>query len=501
MQKLIGVAVLSAALATGQGIFEASTDVGITPAKGKADFDAGTQEYRVTGGGANIWGSADAFQFLHKRMSGDMVMTADVKFVGTGKVLHRKAALMIRQTLDSGSAYADVAAHGDGLTSLQYRLAAAAATVEVKSELKGPVRIRIERRGDRFTMSAGEPGGELKAAAPATVVLQDPVYVGLAVSSHDADTLETAIFTNVRVEPIAPRPRHSSKVTIYDLKTKAMKTIYEAKEVFEAPNWSRDGKFLLVNSGGRLGRIPVDGPEAGKLELLTALDPALRCNNDHDISKDGKLIAISASTATSRGSQVYVANADGSGARMVDATVPSYFHGWSPDGKYLAIVGQRNGVYNLFRVPVEGGPEERLTSKPPYDDGPDYSPDGKWIYFNSQRSGNWDIWRMPAEGAGPDDEKAEQVTKDDLEDWFPHPSPDGKHLLMFSFPKGVKTHNDRMAGVQLRIMPMPGAKLKAEAPKVVATFFGGQGTINVNSWSPDSKKFAFVVYELLGAGQ
>ena len=300
----------------------------------------------------------------------------------------------------------------------------------------------------------------------------------------------------VAQQPGPPRPHYSSRITIYDLKTKAMKTLYSSNEVFEAPNWSRDGKFLLVNSGGHLGRIPVGGPDAGKLDLL-ALDPSLRCNNDHDLSKDGKLLAISASTATSRGSQVYVANADGSSVRLVDATVPSYFHGWSPDGKYLAIVGQRNGVYNLFRVPVGGGAEERLTSKPPYDDGPDYSSDGKWIYFNSQRSGNWDIWRMPAVGAGADDAKAEQVTTDDLEDWFPHPSPDGKHLLVFSFPKGVKTHNDRMAGVQLRLMPMPGAKLKAARPKVVTTFFGGQGTINVNSWAPDSKRFAFVIYERL----
>ncbi len=485
------------------GLFESSTDVGVTPQKGKVEFDAAKGEYHVTGGGANIWGAEDAFQLAYKKMSGDVALTADVRFIGTGAVAHRKAALMIRQSLEPNAAYADVALHGDGLTSLQFRPTAGAPTTEIRSELKAPVRIRIERRGDRFTIAAGNPGEELKPAGPATVALQDPVYVGLAVSSHDPNILETAVFSNVKVESLPPqtaqRPRFSSKISIYDLKTKSVKTVYQANEIFEAPNWSRDGKFLLVNSRGRLFRIPVDGP-AGEPEPIN-LDPTLRCNNDHDLSKDGKWVAISASTASSRGSQVYIAGADGSNPRLVASTTPSYFHGWSPDGKYLAFVGQRNGKFNLFRVPFGGGEEERLTFNSPYDDGPDYSPDGKWIYFNSNRSGGWDIWRMPATGSGSDDSKAERVTSDELEDWFPHPSPDGKMMLVFSFPKGTAGHNDRMAGVQLRLFPLPGAKLNREMkPQELTTFFGGQGTINVNSWSPDSKRFAYVIYEPLPAG-
>jgi Tol biopolymer transport system component len=171
---------------------------------------------------------------------------------------------------------------------------------------------------------------------------------------------------------------------------------------------------------------------------------------------------------------------------------PSYFHGWSPDSKWLAVVGQRDGKFELFRVPASGGPEERLTSKGGYDDGPEYTPDGKWIYFNSNRSGGWDIWRMPPDGAGAGDAKAERVTNDDLEDWFPHFSPDGKWMLFLSFPKGTTGHNDKMEGVTLRIMPAAG---KTSNIDTLTTFFGGQGTINVNSWSPDSKKFAYVIYE------
>jgi TolB protein len=495
----LSAACVFAAMAAAQtGLFESSGDVGATPAKGKAEFDQASGEYRVTGGGENIWGKADAFQYVWKRVSGNVALTADVRFIGQGTVAHRKAALMIRQSLEAGAAYADVAVHGDGLTSLQYRATDGGVTEELRSVAKGPVRIRIERRGNAFTMLVGAPGETLQPTGPAAVVLTDPVYVGLAVSSHKADIVETAVFSNVKIEtlpPAAQAKRYRSKISIYDLKTGKTSTLYQADEVFEAPNWSRDGKFLLVNARGRLFRLPLTG---GKVEPEPVnLDPNLRCNNDHDLSPDGTQIALSASSPASRQSQVYVANADGGNPRLLVAPTPSYFHGWSPDGKYLAFVGQRGGKYNLFRVPVGGGAEERLTTNSPYDDGPDYSRDGKWIYFNSNRSGGWDVWRMPATGSGADDKLAQRVTGDEAEDWFPHPSPNGKMLLVFSFPKGTAGHNDRLEGVQLRLMPMPGAKLKPARIKTLTTFFGGQGTINVNSWSPDSKRFAFVIYELL----
>ena len=502
-----------ACFAQGSGQFESSSDVGVTPQKGKVESDAAKGEYRVTGGGANIWGTADAFQFAWKKMSGDVDFTADVQFVGKGTVAHRKAALMIRQSLDAGSAYADVALHGDGLTSLQYRPAAAAQTLEskqeAKSDLGGLVRIRIERRGNSFTMLAGKPGGELTTTGPVTTTLQDPVYVGLAVGSHDANILETAVFSNVSIKaPLParpPQPRYSSKISIYDLRDKSIKTVYQADTVFEAPNWSADGKYLLVNSGGRLFRLAADVSGNAKPEPI-GIDASLRLNNDHAPSPDGKMIAFSASSPASRQSQVYLSNADGSNTHLMVKEIPSYFHGWSPDGKYLAYVHQHPGPngapanYDIFRIPAAGGEIEQLDSNQGYDDGPDYSPDGKWIYFNSDRAGGWDVWRIPADGAGPGDQKAERVTSDEMEDWFPHPSPDKKWLLFLSFAKGTATHNDKLPGTQLRMMPMPGAHL-AKTPKiqVVTTFFGGQGTINVNSWAPDSKRFAYVIYEPMPA--
>ena len=291
---------------------------------------------------------------------------------------------------------------------------------------------------------------------------------------------------------------YRSKITVYDLTSRSTRTVYQADQVIEAPNWSRDGRFLLVNTGGNLYRLPVNGAGEAKLEKIE-LGGSYRCNNDHDFSRDGRMLAFSASGASSRQSQVYLARADGSDVKLMTPASPSYFHGWSPDGKWLAFVGQRANKFELYRVAVTGGSEQRLTSKGAYDDGPDYSPDGKWIYFNSNRSGGWDIWRMPAEGAGPGDAKAEQITSDELEDWFPHLSPDGKRMVFLSFPKGTSGHNDRMDGVALRMMPAPDKKLKPARIEVVVTFFGGQGSINVNSWSPDSKKFAYVVYEPLSA--
>ena len=488
------------------GLFDEHADVGENPRAGSLTFDHAAGEYRITGGGANIWDTTDAFHFVWKRMSGDVSITADVRFIGVGAEDHRKAVLMVRQSLDANSAYADVSLHGDGLTALQYRLAAGAETLEVRSEENAPVRIRIERRGNQFTMYTGKPGSKLVASGPVTVNLQDPVYVGLGVCSHDANILETALFTNVSVEKPAPAEETQnptnvgSKISIYDLVSNSVRVVYTEGKLWEAPNWSPDGKYLLANSGGVLYRFRLKGNSAPQPEKLS-LDPGYECNNDHGISRDGKLLAFSATHPPSEESQVFVAASDGAKPRLIASNAPSYFHGWSPDGRWLAFVGERgNGHYNVFRVPVEGGSEQRLTSRPVYDDGPDYSPDGKWIYINSDRSGSWDIWRIPADGAGPDDNKAERVTSDDLEDWFPHPSPDGKWLVFLSFPKGTPTH-DVKTNIQLRMIPLPqsGGPVGAQgAPiQVLTQIFGGQGTINVNSWSPDSKKFAFVSYEWL----
>lgn len=289
--------------------------------------------------------------------------------------------------------------------------------------------------------------------------------------------------------------RYLSHISLYDLPTRSSRVLYSGEGVIEAPNWSRDGKFLLVNTRGDLFRLPLgDGPrELQKLELGAG---GYVCNNDHDLSADGEQLAFSASTAASPKSQVFVSDADGRNVRRVTPTAPSYFHGWSPDSRYLAFVAERgDGRYELYRVPAAGGSEERLTSAGGYDDGPEYTPDGRWIYFNSNRGGRWNIWRIPPDGAGPSDTLAEQVTRDEPEDWFPHISPDGRWIVFLSFPAGTEGHNDKMPGMLLRLIEAPAQSAAAKRVEVLAEFYGGQGTLNVNSWSPDSKQFAYVRYE------
>ena len=261
------------------------------------------------------------------------------------------------------------------------------------------------------------------------------------------------------------------------------RVVFESPRLFEAPNWSPDGSYLLLNSGGRLWKLPAAGGEPAEV----ASGDVRGINNDHGISPDGKTFAISAGP-------IYTLPAEGGVPRRVTEKTPSYFHGWSPDGKTLAYCAKRGENFDLYAVDAAGGEERRLTSHAGYDDGPDYSPDGRWVYFNSDRSGSWDVWRVPADGAGENDAKAERVTSDDREDWFPHPSPDRKWLVFVSFPKGTKGHPADQP-VTLRRIPLPGDTLADARPEELLSFNGGQGTLNVNSWSPDGKSFAFVRYE------
>jgi len=198
--------------------------------------------------------------------------------------------------------------------------------------------------------------------------------------------------------------------------------------------------------------------------------------------RDGNWLAFSASSPSSHQSQStwqsrWLRRA------LDDAGRAQLLPRLEPDGKWLAFVGQREGAFHLYRISADGGAEQQLTSQGTYDDGTEYSPDGKWIYFNSNRSGSWHVWRMPADGAGPGDAKAEQITSDESEDWFPHFSPDGKHMLVFSF----QGHQDPQRPHGWRC-PAPDAraceKLEPAKLDILLRFYGGQGTINVNSWSP-----------------
>jgi len=460
------------------------TDVGGPLRPGSATFDASRGEYRITGGGDNIWAQKDAFHFLWQWASGDLTLTANVRFPRPGGNQHKKAGWMVRQGLDPSAPYADVVLHASGLASLQYRLTAGGPTQEIQSKILMPASIRLVRLGNTFSLWASRPGGFMELAGSVDVPLRDPVQVGLAVCAHDAGALEEAVLSNVSMlggkEETRSDALVESSLEVISRDGRERRVVYRAEKRFEAPNWSRDGKFLLFNSGGRLYILPVKGGEPKLLET----GEAIHCNNDHGFSPDGTWLAISDSAAGP--SRVYVLPANGGKPRQVTERGPSYWHGWSPDGKTLAFCGERGGNFDVYTIPLEGGEERRLTDAPGLDDGPDFSPDGQYIYFNSERTGWMQIWRMK-----PDGTDQEQVTHDDYANWFAHPSPDGKWLVFISFDKRVKGHPANK-DVTLRLMPTAGGE-----PRVLVNLFGGQGTMNVPSWSPDSKRLAFVSYRLL----
>lgn len=290
------------------------------------------------------------------------------------------------------------------------------------------------------------------------------------------------IFLSVSFSLIAQVPENiTSELVILNIKTGAEKTILREKRHFEAPNWSRDGNFLLINSGGFLERVDLEGKKLGQLFP----DQLSRANNDHGISFDGKTLIISKSEP-GQSSQVYTMPMDGSSPpKLLTSNHPSYWHGISPDGKTLAYCAQRNDAWDIYAIPSSGGAEVRLTDTEGLDDGPEYSYDGTWIYFNSNRTGRMQAYRMKTDGSG-----AEQLTNDELDNWFPHPSPDNKSAVIISYLEDQKGSHPFGKDVKLRLLNVETKDVKDLTP----VFYGGQGTINVHSWSPDGDWIAFVRY-------
>ena len=468
------------------GLFENHGDVGAVLHPGSVEYNASTGTYTISGSGENMWFSNDEFQFVWKKVSGDVTLSADIAFEGAGGNPHRKAVLMVRQSLDPDSVYADIARHGVGLTSLQWREKKGGTTHEVQANINAPQRLRIEKRGDYFYMFLGQ-GNNLKLAAGSPLIrLTSPFYLGLGVCSHDKDRIETAVFSNVVIE--TPQPEPSAQTALYStleqvaIQSGDRREIYTTPGRIEAPNWTPDGKSLLFNRSGRIEKISVEG---GKPQTLDT-GFATQCNNDHGVSPDGSSLAISDNSQEDRESLIYVLPLAGGMPRRVTRKSPSYFHGWSPDGKTVTFCGERNGKFDVYTIPAAGGEETQLTKNAGHNDGPEYSPDGRYIYFNSDRSGLEQIWRMHPDGTGQ-----ERVTNDDTNDWFPHFSPDSKWMVFLSYPKDVTGHPANK-DVWLRIMSMSDGSIHP-----LAHLLGGQGTINVASWSPDSQHLGFVSYHLL----
>ena len=351
--------------------------------------------------------------------------------------------------------------------------------------MTAPERVKIEKQGDYVFLSIARGGEPLHTAGGSfKLKLSEPFYVGLGVCSHDNKVLEKAVFSNVTMT--SGKPKASGKAVLESTLEKVpiegdRRVVYHTRDHIEAPNWSRDGKYFLFNRKGRIYKLPVAGGEPQPIDTGFATS----CNNDHGLSPDGTQLAIS-DQSQGDNSLIYILPAAGGKPCRITLLGPSYWHGWSPDGKNLAFCGERNGEFDIYTIPVSGGEERRLTTAPGLDDGPDYSPDGQSIYFNSERTGTMQIWRMRTDGS-----HQEQITSDQYNNWFPHPSPDGKWIVFLSYEPDVKGHPENK-DVMLRLMPAGGGEIR-----VLAKLFGGQGTINVPSWSPDSSTIAFVSYQLI----
>lgn len=475
----------------GLGQFEGQEDIGVILHPGSGQYDAAKGSYTVSGSGANLWFGIDDFHFVWKKMSGDVAFSADIDFVGAKGNAHRKAVLMMRQTLDAHAVYADVALHGDGLTSLQYRDAVGAATHEVETYAKGPRRVRIERRGDYAYVSIPDAEGKMVASGAAIRVgLAGDFYVGLGVCSHDEKVTETAVFSNVRIERLAAMTGkpvlHSTLETVL-VGSSDRRVRYTAVGAFDDPNWTADGKALIFSQGGTLQQLVLDNgvhPIDSTVPRSTtttpiAVVPAMKINGDHGISPDGSMIAV----GDDKG-HLYVAPVGGGTARRLAVEGPAYFHGWSPDGKMISYTAPRGEGFEAYTIAVEGGAPRLLAAK---SDVAEFSRDGQWVYFQSDRTGAMQIWRMR-----PDGSEQAQLLVSETSDWFPHISPDGKMVAFLAYPKGTVGHPPNVE-VEIRVLSVADGKVRT-----LAKLLGGRGTMNVPSWSPDSKMVAFTSYEFLG---
>lgn len=469
-------------------LFPHRRDIGPVLHPGSTTFNPATQCYTLSGAGKNMWLGTDEFHFASTRISGDFILTARVRFLGTGVDPHRKLGLHVRPSDSLTSPHATAVIHGDGLTSLQFRRTPAGPTEELKSPLTAPSVIQLERRGGTFLLSVAHPGDLWTTTQLDHLALPNDLDVGLFVCSHNVDVVERAEFDNVRLVLPAPsslvpyRDYLSSVLEVLDVDTGLRRAVHFSPTNLEAPNWTPDGKTLIYNAQGRL--YAFDLASGSTREIPTAF--ATRNNNDHVLSFDGKQLGISHHVAEEGGkSAIFTLPSTGGTPTRITPNTPSYLHGWSPDGKFLVYTAERgDGNYDIYRIPADGsGPEVRLTTAPGLDDGSEYSPDGKHIYFNSVRTGNMQLFRMSADGTDQT-----PLTSDELNNWFPHISPDNRRIVFLSYLDPIApSDHPYYKRCALRTFPVTGG-----SPKVLAFLYGGQGTINVPSWAPDSRHIAFV---------
>ncbi|HLP03481.1 MAG TPA: biopolymer transporter TolR, partial [Opitutaceae bacterium] len=369
------------------------------------------------------------------------------------------------------------------------RLAKGTVEVRVRRCAGGPVETReldtqgvdvlqLEQRGTQVVVSAARFGEVFTTRCFREIEFGPRVAMGLFAVGGEAR------FHNVRLIRPAPtgfvpyRDYIGSDLELIDAADGRRTIVHHEDDSLQAPNWTPNGAALICNHNGRICRFDL----ATRRMALVDTGNQVKNNNDHALSPDGATLGISSGDV----SRVYTVPVGGGQPRLITPEGPSYLHSWSPDGRYLIYTagrGDHGGKLNLHRIPAAGGAEERLTTTDALDDGSEYTPDGRWIYFNSTRTGRMQVWRMRPDGSGE-----EQLTYDDTNNWFPHLAPDGRSLVFITYgPEVPAMEHPFYRHVYFRTLPLDGG-----TPRVLAYVYGGQGSMNVNSWAPDSRRFAFV---------
>jgi TolB protein len=456
------------------GIFETLSNIDSPLIPGNASYSEPAQTYRLSGSGINIWGTKDNVPFLWKKMNGDFIMQTRIRYITQGPEHHRKVGIMFRNSLVPNSTMVACASHGDGLASIQYRSKLGDSVRELQFEVKFPDVLQLEKKGNTYTMSVAKFGEVYETKKIENINIGDELLAGLFVCAHTSKFSEVAEFSNTLVFNTVPdtlvqyESYIGSLLEVMDVYTGKREVLADNVGSWQAPNWTPDGKTLIYNSNGLLYNFNI----SSKVSTILNTDFANKNNNDHVLTFDGTQIGISHHLSEAKGQSV-----------VFTLPVTSYLHGWSPDNQFLLYTGKRGDNFGIYKISKDGGKEIPLIESKYLVNGPEYSPDGRYIYFCSTKNGFMQIWRMDSDG-----KNHVQLTFDELNDWFPHVSPDNKWLVFVSFPKNVPADKHPFyERVYLRLMPVDGGVVKS-----IGYLYGGQGTINVPSWSPDSKKIAFV---------
>lgn len=484
------------------GIFQGTADVGRPSSfgPGSARYDPRTRTYEVTGGGANMWGSADHFRYLWLKASGDVAIEASVRFTDSqpdsGEAQpHRKAVLAVRQTLDSGAVYADAALHADGLTSLQWRDAPGAATHEVQSAVVGPTRLRIEKRGEYVSMYVAQGTEPLRpSGGAAKLPLGATFYVGLGVTAHDATRIETATFSDVRVERLAPVSDTGgliSTIETISLRSKDRRVVAVVQQPVPAMSvwWYPDSSRMLYfrEAFDQLERVQADLPglpvSAGRIAVPQRVVEGLVSCSECTTPDTGRRWTLRDDASRSK-PELFLTHVEATSAayRAGDAgTVPGMLARWSADGSAYVFASVKDDQIHLARARSR---EVVALTLRGHNANPVFSPDGRVVYFSSDRSGRWQLWRVNADGSG-----AEQLTRDDADNTHPYPSPDGRSIAFLTFDGAARARGP-LRDARLRLLSLADGRIDE-----LAKLLGGDSSLAAYPWSPDGQYLAFVSYQ------